>query len=355
MKVVTVVGLRNSREAARATHLAEFLIDQGTKLTRTTGLALNADFAGTTVRLAFSQDDSLSRLIADSFFTAPTSRGSQPPGHSITVIRASDGVVVPNLEWAQPWISSNEVIPRSITGRYRLFIDRNHGLIYAYDTRTQTGSVYLRPTAALDIRTLITPFRVLWSWVSQSWDGLVLHAAAVGVDGVGVLLSGPSGSGKSTLALTAGTGPNSFIVSDDCVIMIGTTAHAVFTRAKKVDSSENLDLAPEVNVIRGRGRAKKTICLPSEVDSFQQSTKIGLMLFPHVFGRPGHYPLTATEARERLSGDSFREVLGGDEWQQQQIATLTESVPAHRLLLGPSDTENLDNLRALVANPSVRR
>lgn len=355
MKVVTVVGLRNSRESARAAHLAEFLLEWGQELTRSEKLFVDADFGGSRVRIVFSQNDALSQLIAGSFFPAQTDGETTVPRQTITVIRAEDGVVLPNLEWAQHWIKSNEVIPRRLTGINRIFIDRNHGVIYVYNSRTGVGSVYLRTTSSLDIRTFITPFRVLLSWLFEAWGGLVLHAAVCRVDGVGVLLSGPSGSGKSTLALNAASLPVGAIVSDDCILVHNSTAHAIFTRAKKVVSGPNVSLAPNLTRIRGRHRAKETLFLPSDTSPFERSTPIDLLVFPNVFGRQGQYRLTPSEAKNRLSTDSLREVLGGDEWQRQRMETFAESVPGYRLLLGPSDAENLANLRALVAGTSKEK
>ena len=70
-----------------------------------------------------------------------------------------------------------------------------------WDRHSRRALYWVRRASDLPFWEIASPFRILFHWWAQSWGGQVAHAAAVGVNGRGVLLAGKSGSGKSTAAL----------------------------------------------------------------------------------------------------------------------------------------------------------
>jgi len=87
----------------------------------------------------------------------------------------------------------------------RLAVDRG-------DHRVATASHPLEALAAFELD-------LYQQVVAACGQGVVLHAAALVVDGVAVVLSGPSGAGKTTLALRLLDRPGTGYVTEECALL----------------------------------------------------------------------------------------------------------------------------------------
>jgi len=86
------------------------------------------------------------------------------------------------------------------------------------------------------------PFRQILAWWAIHRGGMLAHAAVVGSEGRGLMLTGVSGSGKSTTAMQAGLDGLQILGDDYCYVAPGVPAVAYsLTRATKV-SDESLAL-----------------------------------------------------------------------------------------------------------------
>ncbi len=100
------------------------------------------------------------------------------------------------------------------------------------------------------------PFeKAVFSW-AQTHDLLMLHAAAVGVDGRGVLIVGHGGTGKSTLSCSCLADGFDF-VSDDLCLLTGNGPRTVFPVYKniflKADSLTRLPMFKPFEIIPQQG------------------------------------------------------------------------------------------------------
>jgi hypothetical protein len=108
-----------------------------------------------------------------------------------------------------------------------------------FDASRRRAYCWLRDSTALPYYEFAAPLRHLLQWWMLSRGGALLHSAAVGTPGGGVLIAGPSGSGKSTTALAcqeAGLG----FTSDDYVLVCcrgAPTVHMAYSTAKVVRES----------------------------------------------------------------------------------------------------------------------
>ncbi len=240
----------------------------------------------------------------------------------------------PRMHWAQPWIDVPAPIPFEISHPYRIHIDRHAGVISVLDTRTNSGAVWRRHPTELDARILVTPFRIILNWMAGSFDASLLHSAAVNVDGKGLLLCGPSGAGKSTLALALGIEGHS-IVSDDCVLLHGRTAYAVFSRAKVDERSLRLIDAPRLHPykIRDGDFPKRFIDLRELGSNFSDQVAVDCLAVPSVGRIRGVYPLDAREAYRVVGEEARRETGGGTSRDHLRIARLCGEVPSFRVLV----------------------
>lgn len=344
-----MVGLRQSRNNPRARAFAETLLDEAESVDQTLVEAISV--GGLPIELSVLANDPARDLIRGAFIPSPNQANKTPTRVSVRRLNKLGGHL-PEWEWAERWISGCQVIPPAVTSPYRIFIDRNQGFVYCYDPSNNRAVVVLRDQGEIDPRSLITPFRVLWSWIASSHKATILHAGAVEVRGQGVLISGPSGSGKSTLSLGGGLRPAGRFIADDCVLIQGTRVHAVFSRAK-VDPKTLRDLTSKFSLtthtLSDTPRAKSYVQLSGDEPWWVESTHISGIVFPVVSSEAGFFPLDTGRSQRILVADSLREVFDGTPQERIRMAHIAASVPGYRLHLGPHFDENYELLEKVGA------
>lgn len=345
-----MAGLRSNRTSQRARYLARTIIDQSHSCARN---HVEFTLAGSAVALRWGISDSLTDLISGAFWsTEPES-----PKFSIAILRRNEVRTLPSLEWAKPWIDAHQVMPAEITYPYRIMIDQPQGLIQVFDTVHNVGGIYIRHEQELDLRSFITPFRLMWNWVAHQFNAEIVHAASVELNRKGVLLSGASGSGKSTFAIHAAL-HGAEIIADDCTLVHESKLYPVFKRSKTLETTLQLIDSPALAGSLSAKRitsdhmtsAKSIIDLGDSPLSVTQETAFHSLIFPRVSPQCGAYRISPRQAVDRLTSDSLREIHGGSTRNRIRLARLARSVPSHRVLLPPDLDFGLDLVRRIVAN-----
>jgi hypothetical protein len=121
----------------------------------------------------------------------------------------------------------------------RAFYQPNAGVLSLLDTSRARGHWWLRDVAATPYYERAAPFKHILQWWIADRGGALLHSAAVGIDGEGILIAGPSGSGKSSTALACVDAGFAF-ASDDYVLIDASHpphAHLAYATAKVVRTS----------------------------------------------------------------------------------------------------------------------
>ena len=297
------------------------------------------------LRLGTTRSDRFGQLVQGAFIAAPGS----PATARLTILRTSDLPLLPPADWARPWVNAAQEIPATVAYPYRIFLDRVVGVVYVLDQRSRDGVVWIRSESELDLRSFITPFRTMMSWLANLQDAEVVHAAGVHVGGLGLAFSGASGSGKSTLGMTLGMHDHE-VISDDCLWVQGDRMYAVYNRAK-VDAHARTLLKIEDHhllVLPPTPHAKGVVEL-SKFTNFRLSATLDTLAFPVISSRPGWYPLAPRAALRMLSRDSLREIHGGRTRNHLRLAHLTASHPACRVLLANSPRANVETIEEVVA------
>jgi hypothetical protein len=258
--------------------------------------------------------------------------------------------VLPNLDWASPWTTMHVPVPENHSYPYRIFADVYAGILYVWDTVAHRGLIWIRRGSELDFRVLVTPFRLMFSWMAHSKGGLVLHAGVGAVAKRGVLLSGPSGSGKSTTSISLGLFRGG-LLADDCVLLEGSTAHAIYARGKVDESALTMMGRSSITteVVPGFDNGKRMMNLSQLGDQFLETISVGAIVFPSRHRSSGVFPVSSASASNRLSLDSRRELFGGSVRDRILIAALCSSVPAFHLNLATSTSDVMQQCDSLIA------
>jgi hypothetical protein len=269
---------------------------------------------------------------------------------TLSVVESNHIPQLPPLDWARAWIAGDHQIPEDITFPYRIMFDRQVGVVYALDIEAEHGVIWIRRPSEVDMRSFITPFRIMLSWLAGLFGGEVIHGSAAVVGGAGILLSGPSGSGKSTTAIALALGGH-VMVSDDCVLVHQGHVYAVYSRAK-VDRLRGLPgVTDKVRIQRLVGTAigKDFFALEDLGESFARSARLHGLAFPKMSRSPGFFRISRERARLLLTEDSLRETKGGTQENVLRLAHLAIRYPAFRLLLAENPAEREVLLERLAA------
>jgi HPr kinase/phosphorylase len=206
-------------------------------------------------------------------------------------------------------------------------------MIFVYDTEEHVGAVWMRDHGQIDVRCCVAPFRVLLSWMADTFDGEIIHASGAEINGKGVLISGSSGSGKSSLAIYSGFHGGK-ILSDDAVLIEGSEAFAIYSRAKvaKVNPVLNLE---KFNTFELRNSTEGKIILPLEEfqTSFIFKMNYDAIVFPEVVHMTHIEKISSLIGYKYFIEQSLRELFGGDKNNLARHSKLLTRIPNFRMAL----------------------
>lgn len=271
------------------------------------------------------------------------------PHYTIHIWNSSFPSVLPNTTWARVYIEQNKVIPFQLTQPYRIFLDDAQGMIYVYNEETKIGAIWLRNQQSLDLRSFITPFRLMISWIAQSFNGEVVHASAVTRDNNAFILSGKAGSGKSSMALNL-TLKGFSILSDDAVIISNGNVYAIYNHAKTSKYNKYIKTEGMVTFeLPGIVDSKTIIDLESSFSkNFSQSARLAKIIYPIIAEMSCFQKISSQTSLKLLATNSLREIFGGDLGNLKRLTDISRKFPAYRLALsGEMDTDLDQTMNAI--------
>lgn len=345
-----MAGLRLNRNSQRSRFLAQSIIEQSQSVANNGTKFMLGE---TLIALNWGVNDNLTDLISGAFW----SEEDKAPECVVSILRRGEAQILPSLDWARPWIEAHQILPEELTYPYRIMIDKPQGLIQVFDTVNNIGGIYIRHERELDLRSFITPFRLMWSWIANGFNGEVIHAASVRFKDKGILLSGSSGSGKSTFAMFAALQGNA-IIADDCSLVLDMKIYPVFRRSKALADTLALIDSPELsrslrthsNDSHHSHLAKSTIDLKDSPLVYTTEANLDAIFFPRISPVNGSFRLNPRQAVERLTSDSLREIHGGGTRNRIRLARLARSLPSYRVLLTPDLNLGLDTVSRIVTH-----
>jgi GT2 family glycosyltransferase len=102
------------------------------------------------------------------------------------------------------------------------------------DTRTRTAVFWIKTASDLPYWAMASPFRHLMHWWMELRGCQLVHGAAIGLDGEGVLITGKGGLGKSTTALACLDAGLQYLADDFLVVEPGPVprVHSLYSTGK---------------------------------------------------------------------------------------------------------------------------
>jgi hypothetical protein len=181
-------------------------------------------------------------------------------GFHLTVIDDRYGQELPIGAWASTAHAPWGTLRPDLTAPFRIALDRHTQTVSAFDTRSGRAVVWMRNFADLPYWAAATPFRLVLSWMADTFDAEFVHGAVIGDGRTAVLAVGPSGAGKSTSGLLQ-IARGFEVPADDYVILRDGMLFPVYTRAKLHDSSLPVvrDLLGPISIVNEGALGQKRI------------------------------------------------------------------------------------------------
>lgn len=292
-------------------------------------------FGSAEINILAPHGDALCAFILNAFI--PSLKIGQidvPALAEIVIVRAEDSDFVPEMAKAvgqgfpirqTPFHFKNVVLHADIAT----------GVNVAWDRQSRRAIVHLRPLPELDPRALITPVRILLSWLADLVDGEIIHAAGLERSGEAVAVAGRSGSGKSTLARALcdrGWRP----IADDALLLLGSRVFPVYRRAKWADWAGR----------RGEtlGSGKPFVELQGLEGYSSEGVELAHVVYPRIGGPRAIRVLNPAEANDLISEACLPEVLGGVDGSRSRLNCMVRGTNNWRMHLDEDIAGNAEYL-----------
>jgi hypothetical protein len=316
---------------SKACEFAELFLSRASLYTKNYGISKSISFGSESVKLFINQGTYFGNLISSAFLDSNLSENLCK--FDLHIWDSSFPDSIPNFDWANEFIFSNQVISFELSNPYRILFDRGQGMISVFDTKSNIGAVWMRDHSQLDARCFISPFRTIMSWIANSFGGEIIHASGVSINDEGFLISGPSGSGKSTLALYAALNGGS-IIADDAVLYLDQKLYPIYSRAK-ISNDNSLLTTDKYNLVElvGSDHSKKYFSLEDLSVNFAKESKMSGFVFPSICDMSHIEKVEFDVGAKYLLSHSLRELFGGLAENKLRLILMLKKYDSYRMAL----------------------
>lgn len=245
--------------------------------------------AGTVIRLIFA-GSALERQLLPALAHLGAEEGAIPDVRFHIWDTASTGVCMPPPPRPPVCFTDRGDIWGFLSTRVRSAYHFSDFSLNLLDLDRREGVFWLQTSENLPYWTVASPIRTLFHWWMEENGAQLLHAAAVGNDDGGLLITGKGGVGKSTTALTALAAGMRYVGDDYLVVTLDPEplAHSLYCTAKV-----NLDAAPPFARFAPRllggpaGLDQKAVMFLEGQDALTRSLPLRAIMTPCFAGVPG--------------------------------------------------------------------
>ena len=250
------------------------------------------------------------------------------------------------IPFDHPWRRRPPATPRDIIYHrqdgVRFLYNFAGGTLSFFDESRRIAGYWVDAADTLSFVECASPFRAVFQWWMRGWGGLLVHAAAAGLeDAGGVLIPGGEGAGKSTVAALC-LRHGFRLAGDD---YIGLTPNPAW-RADSLYCS--LKLTPEsmawmpdlAGLARQIGRSSTEKAVLYLAPAYRKALVSGLdlqaVLIPRVTGRDGTVirPTSAAEGIRALAPSTLYVQVGERNGAFEFLSDFVRRVPCYVMELG---------------------
>jgi hypothetical protein len=229
------------------------------------------------------------------------------------------------------------------------------------DTQSLEAIYWVDDATALPYWSKASPLRTLLHWVMQRFGRQLLHAAVVGTEHGGVVITGRGGVGKSTAALLCLEAGLPYLGDDYVVVALdpAPTAYSLYCTAKLNDAQAAhfpglLPLTEARTGQRGHAEPEKTVYRlhPARADRIRDSIALRAILLPVISDQEETFLVAAdVYAAERSAAfTTLAHLPRAGRWSQAFIVRLCQTLPRFELRLGRDLAAIPDAIRRFLAD-----
>jgi hypothetical protein len=228
------------------------------------------------------------------------------------------------------------------------------GILSCIDTARGEAYYHVSDPTALPDYEVCTPMRMLFNWHCDVMGALMVHAAAVGVDGFGALIVGRSGTGKSTTALQCLASGMDYLGDDYVAVSRDEVpiAHHLYRGCKVMDDAfERLPALCNRVLMRNPERAKSVVILDGTVGRLVPSLRIVAIVRPRIAHAAvsGFAPLSPLQTVTEFAGSTILQMPGVGGFMLRELSALCKRLPTFEMTLGRDPDEIAGSLRGMIA------
>ena len=230
-------------------------------------------------------------------------------------------------------------------------------ILSCIDTARGEAYYHVPDPAVLPDYEVCTPMRMLFNWHSNAVGALMVHAAAVGVDGLGVLIVGRSGAGKSTTSLQCLVQGMDYLGDDYVAVSrdAAPLAHQLYRGCKVMDDA--FDRLPELRkrvLMRNPERNKSVVILDETAGRLVPSLQIVAIVRPRIAHAEvtGFAPLPPLQAVTEFAVSTILQMPEVGGFMLRELTALCKRVPTFEMALGRDPAEIAGALRRLIRETS---
>jgi GT2 family glycosyltransferase len=229
------------------------------------------------------------------------------------------------------------------------------------DTQSLEAIYWVDDAKALPYWSKASPLRTLLHWVMQRFNRHLLHAAVVGTDHGGVVITGSGGAGKSTAALLCLEAGLKYLGDDYVVVALdpAPTAYSLYCTAKLNDDQAAkfaglLPLAEPKSGLRAHAEPEKTVFRlhPGHADSIQDNIALRAIVAA-VISEQEETSVVAADLYATQRSAAFTTLAHlprAGRWSQEFITRLCQTLPRFELRLGRDLATIADAIRRFLAD-----
>lgn len=285
-------------------------------------------FGNVTLSLYLPNNNQITQDITNSLFIG----GDQSSTYELFLWACSDlSMELSNAQMMKTRIPYGQ---RALSDRTLICLDQHMDCFYVIDRRTHRILVWIPSYEKFPYWARATPFRIPFSWIAAESDGEMVHAAAIELDGRGVLLVGNSGRGKTTTAINAAL-EGAKILGEDFILYTKGNVFAVYTKAK-IHPGKHLDHMVSKGLLVPPAIANEKSIVDLQIQSFSMIKAFE----PRIIYFPGFLADSSPTKIEKISkATALREFAGPSFIGLQSVSA--RSMSCHARLIRTLDSWSL--------------